>query len=365
MIGPDEATLSGRLNPIYLEGRPLLLEAPVARALGLRDGQIVQANVELRGETLKMLINGQMFDLPAGLRFRPGEEIWLRAHAKANGWILRPVEPQEELPSVSETTTTSLAIPSLGNINTSRLLALSLRPPQTPALMNLFQPSQIAALFKTINNPEIAAIFQRMRLSMGAMSANDVETAIQNSGFWLEAFLAQGKSIPLIDNKALLRKLLRTISEGDVQHKGKLEKAIDDVEAAQVESLAAQTRGEISFSMVLPFVDSNPVEIHFFRGARRPGEEKPPFTVNIHTNNEHLGEIWLKTSIARSAHVDMMMWAVREDVVNLARRHTEALSKRLRDAGLTMDSMRIYHSARPSLPESWSAPSGAMLDISV
>jgi len=56
---------------------------------------------------------------------------------------------------------------------------------------------------------------------------------------------------------------------------------------------------------------------------------------------------------------------VREDVVNLARRHTEALSKRLRDAGLTMDSMRIFHSARPSLPESWSAPSGAMLDISV
>jgi hypothetical protein len=61
----------------------------------------------------------------------------------------------------------------------------------------------------------------------------------------------------------------------------------------------------------------------------------------------------------------MMMWAVREDVVNLARRHTDALSKRLRDSGLTMDSMRIYHSARPSLPESWSAPSGAMLDISV
>jgi hypothetical protein len=87
--------------------------------------------------------------------------------------------------------------------------------------------------------------------------------------------------------------------------------------------------------------------------------------VNIHTNSDHLGEIWLKTSIARSAHVDMMMWAVREDVVNLARRHTDALSKRLRDSGLTMDSMRIYHSARPSLPESWSAPSGAMLDISV
>lgn len=365
MIGPDEATHVGRLNPIYLEGRPLQLEAPVARALGLHDGQIVHASVELRGETLKMLLNGHLFDLPPGLRFRPGEDIWLRAHARANGWVLRPVDPHEEAAEVPESTLVNVAAAPAASINTSRLLALSLRPPQTPALMSLFQPAQIAALFKAINSPELTAIFQRMRLSMGALNPGDLEYAVQNSGFWLEALLAQGKSIPLTDNKALLRKLIRALSEGDVQHKGKLEKAIDDVEAAQVESLAAQNRGEISFSMVLPFVDANPVEIHFFRGARRPGEEKPPFTVNIHTNNDHLGEVWLKTSISRAAHVDMMMWAVREDVVSLARRHTDALSKRLRDAGLTMDSMRIFHSARPSLPENWSAPSGAMLDISV
>jgi hypothetical protein len=364
MIAPDEATRVGRLNPIYLEGRSLQLEAPVARALGLRDAQIVQATVELRGETLRMLINGQMFDLPPGLRFRPGEEIWLRAQAKAHGWLLRPVEQQEETAEQSESVF-SVAPSPTPTINNSRLLALSLRPPQTPVLMNMFQPAMLDGLLRTINSPELAALFQRMRLSMGALNPGDIEKAVQNSGFWLEAFLAQGKMIPLSDNKSLLRKLLRALSEGDIQQKAKIEKALDDVEAAQVESLAAQTRGEISFSMVLPFVDANPVEIHFFRGARRPGEEKPPFTVNIHTNSDHLGEIWLKTSIARSAHVDMMMWAVREDVVNLARRHTDALSKRLRDAGLTMDSMRIFHSARPSLPESWSAPSGAMLDISV
>ncbi len=364
MIGPDEATRVGRLNPIYLEGKALQIEAPVARALGLREGQVVQASVEVRGETLKMLINGQLFDLPPGLRFRPGEDIWLRAQAKAHGWLLRPVEQQEETADQSESIF-SVAPNPTPTINNSRLLALSLRPPQTPVLMSLFQPAQFEALFKTLSSPEMAAIFQRMRLTMGALNAVDIEKAVQNSGFWLEALLAQGKSIPLSDNKALLRKMLRALSDADIQSKGKLEKALDDVEAAQVESLAAQTRGEISFSMVLPFIDANPVEIHFFRGARRPGEEKPPFTVNIHTNSDHLGEIWLKTSISRLAHVDMMMWAVREDVVNLARRHTEALSKRLRDAGLTMDSMRIFHSARPSLPESWSAPSGAMLDISV
>jgi hypothetical protein len=35
----------------------------------------------------------------------------------------------------------------------------------------------------------------------------------------------------------------------------------------------------------------------------------------------------------------------------------------LQKAGLTMDSFRIFHSARPSLPEGWTPSAGAMLDV--
>ena len=115
-------------------------------------------------------------------------------------------------------------------------------------------------------------------------------------------------------------------------------------------------------SMVLPFVDANPVEIKFFRPPRRPGQSKNPFSVDIHTDNEELGEIWLKTSITEAAHVDLMMWALKASVVRLAQRHSGALAERLAFAGLTMDSFRVFHSARPSLPDSW-APPGAMLDV--
>ena len=56
LFGPEQAALPGRLNPIYLEGRPLQLETSIAQQLGLRDGQIVQASVELRGEALMRII---------------------------------------------------------------------------------------------------------------------------------------------------------------------------------------------------------------------------------------------------------------------------------------------------------------------
>jgi hypothetical protein len=362
MIAPEEAALTSRLNPIYLEGRPLQLEEPAARALGLKDGQIVQASIELRGDTLKMLLNGSLVELPPGLRFSPGDQIWLSVHARAAGWLLKPVDPRAANSPVNSTSSSASPAPA-ANINNSRLLALSLRPPMTPTLMSLFQPATLNALMRTVGSPELASAFQQMQLYTTGLNAQSLQAAVQNSGFWLEGMLFRGQTVPNTDTKALLRRMIRGMGESESSAKSSLEKAVDDVEAAQVESVAAQSRGELDFSMVLPFADTDPVEIRFFRPARRPGEPPPPFTVDIHTNNEHLGEIWLKTSVSRASHVELIMWAVREDVANLARTHTTALAKRLDQVGLTMDSLRVFNSARPSLPESWTPP-GSMLDIS-
>jgi len=364
MIGPDPASLSGRLNPIYLEGKPLQMEAAVARQLGLRDGQTVEASAALRGESLKLLINGRLFDLPPGLRFRPGETVLLRAEARGNTWFLMPVAGGPAAAAASAPSAAAAASAAGPELAASRLLALSLRPPMSPTLMQLFQPAQISALMQAAASPELAALFNRMRLSLQGFTALDLQRAVQGSGLWLEALLAQGQLVSGQDNKAWLRRMIRALGERDGPQRASLEKALDDVEAAQVESLQAQARGEISFAMVLPFVDARPVSIRFFRPARQPDQQAPPFTVNIHTDNAFLGEIWLKTAISRASHVDLMMWAVRGDIVALAHQHSDALARRLQGAGLTMDSFRIFHSARPSLPESWSSP-GAMLDVSV
>ena len=66
MIAPADLTqLPGRSNPIYLEGRILPLTVAQARALDLRDGQIVQATVQSRaGDDLALLMRGKQLDLP-------------------------------------------------------------------------------------------------------------------------------------------------------------------------------------------------------------------------------------------------------------------------------------------------------------
>jgi hypothetical protein len=364
LSGPEQAALPGRLNPIYLEGRPLALETPVARLLGLRDGQIVQANVELRGEALKLLLNGKLLDLPPGLRFRPGDTVFLRAYQGANGWLLKLFDPAAQPAAQSAAPVSAAATETAtAQINASRLAALSLRPPMSPTLLELFAPRQAVSLLQTTGNPELAAIFQRMQLSMRGLSAGGLQAAVFGSGLWMEALLSRGQSPAAVDTKAWLRRMIRALSDKDTAVISSLRRAFDDIEAAQVESLAAQARGELSFGMVLPFVDANPVHLKFFRPARQPGKEAPPFSVDIHTENEVLGEIWLKTSISKASHVDLMMWALKGSAVRLARKHSDALGERLQKAGLTMDSFRIFHAPRPSLPEGWSPPAGAMLDV--
>lgn len=357
--GIEQTALPGRLNPFYLEGRPLPLATPLAQQLGLRDGQIIQATIESRGESLKLLLGGRLLDLPPGLRFRPGDTVWLRAQQGAGGWALKPVDPATAQPSAAA------ALPAADEAlppGMSRLLALSLRPPVSPILMQLFQPAMAQGLLQSAASPELGAIFQNLQLSMRGLTPAALQSAVLSSGFWLEALLARAQAVSGGDTKSLLRRLIRSLGERDAGMVDSLRRAVDDIESAQVESLAAQARGELSFSMVLPFRDANPVTIKFFRPPRRPGQEAPPFSVDIHTINDVLGEIWLKTSVTQASHVELMMWALKESVVRLARRHADALGQRLSAAGLTMDSFRIFHAPRPSLPDSWTPP-GAVLDV--
>ncbi len=361
--GVEQAALPGRLNPFYLEGRPLPLATPVAQQLGLRDGQVVQGTIELRGDMLRLLLNGKLLGLPPGLSFHPGDEVWLRAIRGTRGWLLKPVDPDADQ-SAPPPAVSAEAPPATEAPNLSRLMALSLRPPMSPTLMQLFQPGAMDALFKASGDASLASMFQSLQLSMRGLTPNALQGAVMSSGFWMEALLGRGQQPGAIDGKSLLRRLIRSLSDKEPASASQLHRALDDVESAQVESLAAQARGEMSFAMVLPFRDANPVEIKFFRPPRRPGQQASPFSVDIHTENDVLGEIWLKTTVAQAAHVDMMMWAVKDSVARLARRHADALGKRLAEAGLTMDSFRVFHSARPNLPETWTATPGSMVDLS-
>ena len=95
MSGTEPIAHTGRIHPISVEIRPLQLETTQAREMGLRDGQVIQGSMELRGESLKLLLNGQLIDVPPGFRFRPGDPVWLKAQSRPGGWWLRLLDPRK------------------------------------------------------------------------------------------------------------------------------------------------------------------------------------------------------------------------------------------------------------------------------
>ena len=85
---PETLALAGRANPVLLEGRAPIIQAAQARALGLTDGQVVNAVAQVRGERLKLLLQGSVIDWPAGMRLKAGDTVALRAHVQTNGsWL--------------------------------------------------------------------------------------------------------------------------------------------------------------------------------------------------------------------------------------------------------------------------------------
>ena len=118
----------------------------------------------------------------------------------------------------------------------------------------------------------------------------------------------------------------------------------------------------MSFALVLPFADQDPVELSFYRPPPSPDDENPAFTVNIHSDTEEIGEVWLKTSVSNRTKVDLMMWAVKENIAKLAEESSLELKKDLEDAGLTMSSFTVFNSRRPNLPDRWTSP-GSVLNV--
>ena len=368
MSGTEPIASSGRIHPISAEIRPLQLEVAQARLMGLRDGQIIQGSMELRGESLKLLLNGQLIDVPPGFHFRHGDPVWLKAQSRPGGWWLRLIDSRRAAAATHPSSeghheTSSATEPSAIPLTPSRLQALLLRPPMSPTLMSLFEPKEIAALLKSAANQELVHQFLQMRLSMGSLSAGALQSAVQSSGLWVESMLARGLVSSALDVKTLLRRLIRALGERDSPHTANLQRAIDDIEAAQVESLSAQSRGELAFALVLPFANANPVDIEFFRASRRRNQkESPPFTVNIHTDHHVLGELWLKISFIGRSQIDLLVWAIKPTTAERARQKVSQLTKVLRESGLSLGLFRVFNSARPSVPTG-SSPPGAMLDV--
>ena len=344
--GAEAYVAPGRIHPIFLEGKLAPMQAATATDLGLRDGQVVQASVKLINDQPMLMLQGRSLPAPS-LHAQVGESIWLRAQ----GGVLVPITEQ---PLVS------------------RIANLLYRPDVNSVLPQVLRPGTLDSLLSQVQRPDLMAQWRGMQLSMAQLTPAALRMAMMGA-MGSEVWLARGMQAPVQDPKQFLRKLIAELSiartdessetEIDSNILEKLTKAVDDIEASQVQSVQAQAQQEVLFSMTLPFADSNPVELTIRRGPRQEGEQAV-LTVNVHSKTEDLGPVWLKTQLMNAQQIELTMWAEHADVVEQARARSYLLGDELRAAGLTMRAFNVVHGSRPTEPTDWT-PSGRGLVVDV
>ena len=381
MITGAEALIApSRINPIYLDGKLLTFQASIAQALGLKDGQIVQAMVRLHGDQPKLLLQGRMIDAPASALAAPGESMWLRVQNKAEGqWSFQPVPApagtQATGTALTLTAPTVMMATSLAPV-VSRIANLLYRPTGAVELSQLYKPGTLDALLGSLARPDLLTQWRGLQLSMAQLTPAALKQAMMGA-MGSEVWLARGLPMAAQDPKQMLRKLIDAIQQTNNQAinsldpdntessgiLAKLQRAVDDLEASQVQAVQAQAQQEVLFNMTLPFADANPVELTIRRGSQQEGES-PLLIINVHSKSEELGPVWLKTQLSNAEQVELTMWSENPAVVSQARTRSSLLGQELSNAGLTMRSFQVVQGARPNEGADWT-PSGRGLVVDV
>ncbi len=375
ITGAEALVAPGRIHPIYLEGKLLPLQASTAAELDLKDGQVVQALVRLHSDQPMLLLKGRLIEAPGLLPSQIGDSLWLKASQKSDGsWALQPLPAQTNTPAVS---TPGLASPWMGQQAimlaastplVSRIASLLYKPNVNNELVQIYKPGVLDQLLNTVPRPDLQAQWRSLQLSMAQLTPQALQQAMQGA-IGNEVRLARGLPTLNSDPKALLRKLIAeiTVSNDSEDHDTgpvqKLMRAVDDIEASQVQAVQAQAQQEVLFSMTLPFADANPVSLTIRRGPRHEGEPAL-LTVNVHSKSEDLGPVWLQTQLMNAQQIEMMMWAESAQVVQQAKSRSYLLRDELAQAGLSMRSFQVIHGSRPPASNDWT-PSGRGLVVDV
>jgi len=369
------------------------VDAPTVQAMGLKDGQVLQASVQARDGSLGFVVDGRVLptlqpgtqDSPllVNLRVEINEDGTATLHnllapaakpsTAAAPLALAPVSLAGVLATVAEQEPQRVTLGPQDFF--SRLGSLLFRASGLPELVNLFNSGTLDAVLRQVGRPDLQAQWSRQRLSMAQLSPRDVRNAVQ-AALGSERSLLSGvdRDMPANDTKQLLLGALASmgalddLSMEDLGAAQQLQRGVDDLESAQVRAVQAQTQQELVFNMAIPFRDASPVEIQFERRRTSEGRSTP-FTVNVHSSSADYGELWLKTELLGKDRVDLMMWARNAAVVDMAQSGAATLGEQLQAAGIAMRSFQVIHGERPGGQNNGaqeppvSALAGAVLDI--
>ena len=236
ILGPEGVHAITRVAPVQIDMRTTYVEAPVARQLGLHDGQVVQAVAAMRNEQLKLVLNDHVFQLPLSPYIKEGDLAQLRAQLLPSGkWALQLLHTG----SFAGTQAPAPAIPT-------RLNTLMFQPGGFASLLTLLRPGVLESLVPPVQDAvELKKRITAQRLNMGSLQAPALKRFILGHSKATEASLVDGDT-PADTTKLLLRLLMaerdRVEEEGGSEAQ-ELHHALDEIEAAQVQSAQHHNKG--------------------------------------------------------------------------------------------------------------------------
>lgn len=390
--GAETVSLAARPSAIFPAGPYPVLGVAEVRQLGLSDGQIVRPTVEVRNERLTLLLDGRVIEWPGGMppRGSAGSPLatmaWmvrLLANGSAQLLPLRgreataepPVQaaglPSSDPPDAAVARAPQASEPPglparwaslLARPGTLAAWTAALRPMASGSLA----PAPAATASAAAAAPPGMALLLPL-ISMGLLDGVALRDAVRRSGLFAESRLARGERADLSDVKLALLARLHAAQADGRPAPAALASALEDVRAAQLQSLAASADGSVVLNLALGFRDAPPLSVRLARDPP-PAEGGPSarggWTVDIHSQSDAWGPLWLQTRVEADGRIGLMMWAEREAVCEAARADVERLSGLLGDEGLRLERFQVIHGSRrdPS-PAQASARAGAVLDL--
>ena len=131
-----------------------------------------------------------------------------------------------------------------------------------------------------------------------------------------------------------------------------------------MQAAQAQVKGELLFSFFIPFSDTNPVKVGVSRAAPTELQSAPPLVIDLHTKNDSLGEVWLKTQIEKNEDIEIVMWAVESRVVAAASSASRRLLEHFREFGLRLRKISVINGFRPE-SESPIPAAGQLVNVKI
>lgn len=336
MHSPELSNLSAKPIGIDMSSMPRLhLNDVVARELGLNNGQVIRAVADAPGQL--RLVNGELNALVAtALPLEVGQVLNFRYVVSIYGRYL-----QQLAPDTMRQPAKSVPPPMPPN----NPLAASLLVGAADSASNFSGGYGIANLNRWLGlaaRPDLQQQLQRLQIRPDNISAETIKQGLIQSGLFTEALLKVRAGDPQqLDFKQILISLQRLLRQSAPADAAGIKRLVEMLEGNQVEALAADSRKEVFWRLMLPFGDANllQLEIEAQQDLLRNGRRL--WSVYLETDFQELDHLAVKSVLTSSGHVDLTIWAVRPETLKLIRSMMAELRYELTSKDISIDALHV------------------------